>query len=225
MLMQQDTFQHYLIGLLAIGNNVSAIGAFLAHTRGLPRTKVKRIILVTSGACLAMLLLFLVMGTAVLGFFGISISAFQIAGGLLLGGLGFDMMKSRQPDDIDVKAVGAHVVDPRAELARPGDDAQLYATAVVPIAIPLTVGAGTFSAVILFSDLAHRTGSVPALTAAIVALVAVNFVVFSFSARIVHVAGEVGLSVFTKIMMGLFTLAIGVEFILRGLSSVYVQLH
>lgn len=219
MLMQQGTFQHYLIGLLAIGNNVSAIGAFLAHTRGLPRTQVNRIILVTSGACLAMLLLFQVMGTAVLGFFGISISAFQIAGGLLLGGLGFEMMKSRQPDDIDVKAV-----DLNSELARPGDDAQLYGTAVVPIAIPLTVGAGTFSAVILFSDLAHRTGSVPALTAAIVALVAVNVVVFSFSARIVHVAGEVGLSVFTKIM-GLFTLAIGVEFILRGLSSVYLKLN
>jgi multiple antibiotic resistance protein len=224
MVMQQDTFQHYLIGLLAIGNNVSAIGAFLAHTRGLPRAKVNRIILVTSGACLAMLLLFLVMGTAVLGFFGISISAFQIAGGLLLGGLGFDMMKSRQPDDIDVKGVDVKAVDANSELARPGDDAQLYATAVVPIAIPLTVGAGTFSAVILFADLAHRSGSVPALSAAIVALVAVNYVVFSFSTKIVRFAGEVGLSVFTKIM-GLFTLAIGVEFILRGLSSVYLQLH
>lgn len=222
--MQQDTFQHYLIGLLAIGNNVSAIGAFLAHTRGLPRSKVKRIILVTSGACLAMLLLFQVMGTAVLGFFGISISSFQIAGGLLLGGLGFEMIKSRQPDDVDVKGVDVKGVAADSVLVHGADDPHLYATAVVPIAIPLTVGAGTFSAVILFADLAHRSGSVPALTAAILALVAVNYVVFSFSTRIVRFAGEVGLSVFTKIM-GLFTLAIGVEFILRGLGSVYLKLH
>ena len=222
--MEQGTFQYYLIGLLAIGNNVSAIGAFLAHTRGLPPHKVKRIILVTSGACLAMLLLFLLVGTAVLDFFGISISAFQIAGGLLLGGLGFDMMKSRQPGDIDVKAVDANAVDGNAVPARLSSDANLYATAVVPIAIPLTVGAGTFSAVILFADLAHRSGSVLALTGAVGALVAVNYVVFSFSSRIVRFAGEVGLSVFTKIM-GLFTLAIGVEFILRGLTTVYRQLH
>jgi multiple antibiotic resistance protein len=222
--MEQGTFQYYLIGLLAIGNNVSAIGAFLAHTRGLPPHKVKRIILVTSGACLAMLLLFLLVGTAVLDFFGISISAFQIAGGLLLGGLGFDMMKSRQPGDIDVKAVDANAVDGNAVPAKPSSDANLYATAVVPIAIPLTVGAGTFSAVILFADLAHRSGSVLALTGAVGALVAVNYVVFSFSSRIVRFAGEVGLSVFTKIM-GLFTLAIGVEFILRGLTTVYRQLH
>jgi multiple antibiotic resistance protein len=222
--MEQGTFQYYLIGLLAIGNNVSAIGAFLAHTRGLPPHKVKRIILVTSGACLAMLLLFLLVGTAVLDFLGISISAFQIAGGLLLGGLGFDMMKSRQPGDIDVKAVDANAVDGNAVPAKPSSDANLYATAVVPIAIPLTVGAGTFSAVILFADLAHRSGSVLALTGAVGALVAVNYVVFSFSSRIVRFAGEVGLSVFTKIM-GLFTLAIGVEFILRGLTTVYRQLH
>lgn len=217
--MEQGTFQYYLIGLLAIGNNVSAIGAFLAHTRGLPPRKVKRIIWITSAACLAMLLLFLLVGTAVLDFFGISISAFQIAGGLLLGGLGFDMMKSRQPGDIDVKAVDAN-----SKLAGASQDAHLYATAVVPIAIPFTVGAGTFSAVILFADLAHRSGSVMALSGAIGALVAINYIVFSFSSRIVRFAGEVGLSVFTKIM-GLFTLSIGVEFILRGLTTVYRQLH
>jgi small neutral amino acid transporter SnatA (MarC family) len=62
------------------------------------------------------------------------------------------------------------------------------------------------------------------LLAAIIALVLVNHVVFSFSAGIVRFAGEVGLSVFTKIM-GLFTLSIGVEFIIRGLSTIYRGLH
>ena len=63
----------------------------------------------------------------------------------------------------------------------------------------------------------------PALVVAIGALVVVNFVVFSFSAHIVRVVGDVGLSVFTKVM-GLFTLAIGVEFIMRGLITAYRQL-
>jgi multiple antibiotic resistance protein len=229
--MEHNSFQYYLIGLLAIGNNVSALGAFLLHTKGLPAAKVRRLILITSGACLAMLLLFMLLGTAILDFFGISISAFQIAGGLLLGGVGLDMMNARQPDDVDIKAVDPNrAVDPGPALDRraaqrpPGEDAQLYAAAVVPIAIPLTVGAGTFSAVILFADLAQHSEAKLQLFGAIVALVAVNYLVFSFSARIVHYAGEVGLSVFTKIM-GLFTLAIGVEFILRGLTTTYRQLH
>ena len=95
---------------------------------------------------------------------------------------------------------------------------------MVAIALPLTVGAGTFSAVILFSDQAQSSGKMPALVMAIEALVVVNFVVFSFSARIVRLVGDLGLSVFTKVM-GLFSLAIGLEFILRGLSTVYRQLN
>ena len=217
--MDVSSLQHYFIGLLAIGNNVSALGAFLLQTKDLPRAKVRRLILVTSSACLGMLLLFMLVGTAVLDFFGISISSFQIAGGLLLGGVGLDMMKARQPTDLPLKAVNH-----RADHSPQPSDAHLYATAVVPIAIPLTVGAGTFSAVILFADLSQRTGTGLHLFAAIVGLVLVNYLGFFFSARIVKLAGDVGLSVFIKIM-GLFTLAIGVEFVVRGLSAIYMHLR
>ena len=218
-LLEPNTFQHFLIGLLAIGNNISAIGAFLIQTKGLPRTQIQRMIAITSTASLLMLLLFMQFGTTVLGFFGISISSFQIAGGILLGGVGLDMMNARLSNDVDIKAVDSSLVD-RQSL----DKAQLYSTAVVPIAIPLTVGAGTFSAVILFADLGARTGSQSSLFCAILALVGLNYLVFQFSARIVRFVGELGLSVFTKIM-GLFTLAIGVEFIIRGLTNIYKSLH
>jgi multiple antibiotic resistance protein len=218
-LLEPNTFQHFLIGLLAIGNNISAIGAFLIQTKGLPRTQIQRMIAITSTASLLMLLLFMQFGTTVLGFFGISISSFQIAGGILLGGVGLDMMNARLSNDVDIKAVDSSLVD-RQSL----DKSQLYASAVVPIAIPLTVGAGTFSAVILFADLGARTGSQSSLFCAILALVGLNYLVFQFSARIVRFVGELGLSVFTKIM-GLFTLAIGVEFIIRGLTNIYKSLH
>jgi multiple antibiotic resistance protein len=218
-LIEYNTFQHFLIGLLAIGNNISAIGAFLIQTKGLPRAQVQRMIVITSAASLAMLLLFMQFGTTVLGFFGISISAFQIAGGILLGGVGLDMMNARLSNDVDIKAVDSSLIE------RQGlDKAQLYASAVVPIAIPLTVGAGTFSAVILFADIGARTGSQASLFCAILALVGLNYLVFQFSSRIVKFVGEVGLSVFTKIM-GLFTLAIGVEFIVRGLTTIYRHLQ
>ena len=175
-------------------------------------------IAITCTASLLMLLLFMQFGIAVLGFFGISISSFQIAGGILLGGVGIDMMNARLSNDVDVKAVDASLVDQQAL-----DNVHLYASAVVPIAIPLTVGAGTFSAVILFADLGARSGSKLSLFCAILALVGLNYLIFYFSSRIVKLVGEVGLSVFTKIM-GLFTLAIGVEFIVRGLTTIYRHL-
>jgi len=217
--MDQTSIQHYLFGLLAIGNNVSALGYFLLQTKNLPRPKVRRLIMVTTTACAGMLLLFMLVGASVLDFFGISNSAFQIAGGVLLGGVGLDMMQARQPEDVPVKSV---------EHTRTRDnqqkDSQLYSLAVVPIAVPLTVGAGTFSAVILYAERASKSGASLNLFFAIMGLVLFNYIIFLFSARIVKFAGELGLSVFIKIM-GLFTLAIGVEFIVEGLSSVYLGLH
>jgi multiple antibiotic resistance protein len=152
--MDHAPFQHYLIGLLAIGNNVSALGAFLRLTRELPRTRVRKMVAVTSAACFGMLLIFMFVGGAALDFFGISISAFQIAGGLLLAGVDLNMMNARQPTVVDVKAVNHNLSEASNQA-----DSQLYSGAVMPIAIPLTVGAGTFSAVILYANVANKTAS------------------------------------------------------------------
>ena len=216
--METSSFQHYLVGLLAIGNNVSALGAFLLHTQGMPRTKVKRLILMSSLACLITLVLFMLVGTRILDFFGISVSAFQIAGGLLLGGVGLEMMNSRSP--LPTGAAASVPKPPESDLS----DAQFYSAAVVPIGIPLTIGAGTLSAVVLFAETAARTGTLLNLLAAIVILVMVNTAIFRFSSRIMAWLGAVGVTIFIK-LMGLFTLAIGVEFLTKGLGAIYLNLR
>ena len=216
--METSSFQHYLVGLLAIGNNVSALGAFLLHTQGMPRTKVKRLILMSSLACLITLVLFMLVGTRILDFFGISVSAFQIAGGLLLGGVGLEMMNSRSP--LPTGAAASVPKPPESDLS----DAQFYSAAVVPIGIPLTIGAGTLSAVVLFAETAARTGTLLNLLAAIVILVLVNTAIFRFSSRIMAWLGAVGVTIFIK-LMGLFTLAIGVEFLTKGLGAIYLNLR
>ena len=216
--METSSFQHYLVGLLAIGNNVSALGAFLLHTQGMPRTKVKRLILMSSLACLITLVLFMLVGTRILDFFGISVSAFQIAGGLLLGGVGLEMMNSRSP--LPTGATASAPKPPESDLS----DAQFYSAAVVPIGIPLTIGAGTLSAVVLFAETAARTGTLLNLLAAIVILVLVNTAIFRFSSRIMAWLGAVGVTIFIK-LMGLFTLAIGVEFLTKGLGAIYLNLR
>jgi small neutral amino acid transporter SnatA (MarC family) len=61
------------------------------------------------------------------------------------------MMNARQPTDVDVKAVNHNLSEASNQA-----DSQLYSGAVMPIAIPLTVGAGTFSAVILYANVANK---------------------------------------------------------------------
>lgn len=213
---QQSSFQHYLIGLLAIGNNISALGAFLAASEGMGPRRLHQMILVTSGACLGFLLLFMLTGRALLGFFGISISSFEIAGGLLLGRVGLQMMASRGPAPSGDKAIDVPA-------ASPGRHHALLSEAVVPIGIPLTVGAGTVSAVVLFATSAARNHTSLSLLAAIVTLVLINALVFRFASTVMQWLGPLGLTLFIRVM-GLFTLAIGVEFVLRGLRSILMDL-
>jgi multiple antibiotic resistance protein len=208
--------QHYLFGLLAIGNNIPALGAFLAQTQGMPRRQVWRVILSTSAVCLIALLLFMGCGLAVLRVFGITISSFQIAGGLLLGLLGLEMMGQG-------RAAPTGEIPAASEAQVAGAFHRVLTNAVVPIGIPLTVGAGTFSAVVLFANTAARNGTSDSLLIAILALVLINALVFRFAGTVMHRLGSLGLMIFTRIM-GLFTLAIGVEFVVRGLSSVVADL-
>lgn len=219
--MDQAHVQHYLLGLLAIGNNIPALGAFLDQTRGMPRRRVWRVILNTSAVCLIFLILFMTCGLAVLRVFGISISSFQIAGGLLLGLLGLEMMgRGRGATPPDAKAALDGLEPAEAE---GGDWHQALTNAVVPIGIPLTVGAGTFSAVVLFANSAARSHTSASLLLAIVMLVLINALVFRFASTVIHRLGPLGLMIFTRIM-GLFTLAIGVEFVVRGLKTIVADL-
>ncbi len=212
--MDNGTFQHYLIGLLAIGNNVSSMGAYLAQTQGLARRRIWQVIFLTTLVCFVFLVLFMLFGTAVLNFFGISISSFEIAGGLLLGGVGIEMMGA---------AIHGPAAHKSVDMPQQDDFHTTLSNAVVPIGIPLTVGAGTASAVVLFANAAASNGSGASLLAAILALVLINAVVFRFATTVMRRVGPLGLTIFTKIM-GLFTLAIGVEFVVHGVSTIVTGL-
>ena len=98
----------------------------------------------------------------------------------------------------------------------------MYSEAVVPIAIPLTIGGATLSAIVLFAETASQTGTSHELLAAIIILVIVNYVIFRFSARIFNLLGSMGINIFIRIM-GIFTLSIGIQFLAQGLGGFYLK--
>jgi multiple antibiotic resistance protein len=147
-------------------------------------------------------------GMVVLDFFQISIHAFRIAGGLLLLNTGFSMMNSVQ------KTI--QLTDQTFS--------RTISTAIIPIAIPMTTGAGTMSTVILFAESAHDKPYLHfELLSAIGFMTLIIWFSFRFAPKIVHYVGETGLDVLTKIF-GLITLALGIQFILTGLSGAFPKL-
>lgn len=211
-LLLPSTFQHYLLGLFAVANNFPAIGPFLTLSQGLPSSHVRRVIRITTLSSLLIMLGAYVLGTAVLQFFGISVSAFQIAGGLLLGFSGLSMLNATDPGDSHEKNFDVSHMDV----------GQMTSSAIVPISLPLTTGAGTMSTITVYAEGAHTLNHRIELFAAILAMAILIGLMFTFATRLTKMLGHVGMTVLIKVM-GLFTLAIGVQFIATGASTILGQ--
>lgn len=208
-LMLPSTFQHYLLGLFAVANNFPAIGPFLTLSQGVPAGQVRRVIRITTFSSLLIMLGAYVLGTAVLQFFGISVSAFQIAGGLLLGFSGLSMLNAKDPGDSHEKNFDVSHMDV----------GQMTSSAIVPISLPLTTGAGTMSTITVYAEAARTLNHRIELFGAILAMAILIGLMFTFATRLTQMLGHVGLTVLIKVM-GLFTLAIGVQFIATGASTI-----
>jgi multiple antibiotic resistance protein len=207
--MENLSFQHYLLGLFAVANNIPAIPLYLLLIADLSEKEQHKICFVATLSSFITMVVSMATGMGILAFFDISVNAFRIAGGLLLLGTGFKMMNS---------------VEKSIEDAGKQTLAKKISTAIVPIAIPLTTGAGTMSTIILFSqDIHHLYYQELILFLAIVAMTSIIYLTFRYAPRIVNILGPTGMDVLTKIF-GLITLALGVQFILTGLGGAFPKM-
>jgi multiple antibiotic resistance protein len=198
-----ESFQHYLLGLFAVANNISAIPLYLTLIIGLDQKEQLRICRTSTLTAFITMLVAMYLGVSILSFFGISMGAFRIAGGWLLVSNGLGMMNSSATSSTINKTSLSKVIS----------------FAVIPIGIPLTTGAGAMSTVILFSEnMQNSVTHQVQLISAIVAMTLIIYLSFRFAPKIIHILGETGLGVFTKVF-GLITLALGIQFIITGIAA------
>lgn len=204
--MNELSFQHYLLGLLAVANNISALPPYIALCKGVGEVEKQKLCLAATLTSFLTMAIAMFTGMMVLDFFNISIDAFRIAGGLLLISTGLGMMKSSLSD-----------------YTLPDDEpfSRKISKAVIPIAIPLTTGAGTISTIILFSETLHSSETLTLkLLGAIVCITIVIYLMFKYSMLILRFIGETGMDVMTKVF-GLIILALGVQFIISGIKGAF----
>ena len=85
-----------------------------------------------------------------------------------------------------------------------------------------TTGAGTMSTITVFSGTARSADQRLELLAAILVMAILIGLMFTFASRLTTLLGHVGMTVLIKVM-GLFTLAIGIQFIVTGVSTILGQ--
>lgn len=178
---------------------------YLALTQGMTKGHRRAI---AARACLvagALMLVFLFLGEAVLGFVGISIPAFRIAGGMLLFLTALDMLFQRRQAR-------------RKENADEGGQEHHDDPSVFPLALPLIVGPGAITTIILLASRAETGADFAAITAVMAANLAIVFLTFQIAPFLERVLGKVGINIVTRVL-GMLLAALAIQFILDGLHS------
>ncbi len=200
-------FIHCFAGLISVMDPIGAIPILLSVTADRPARETRRIVRTTIVASGAALLLFALAGNAVLDFFGISMPAFQASGGILILLMAISMMHG-QPGR------AKHTPEEEAEAAEKEN------VAVVPLAIPLLVGPGTMSTVVLLSDRADTLELNAVLFVAMLAAVLVTALCLLSSGMMRRAMGESGIRIASRVM-GLVLAAMAVQFIADGALGLF----
>ena len=204
--------------LFALLNPFGMLPVFIGYTAN-KRIRVQRwVALFVSITVLGLMLLFLFAGTALLNFFGITIDAFRIAGGILLLLIGLKTIAR----DAATKAKDLTVESEVGELT---EAESVYRQIVVPFAMPLLVGPGVIANLILYAGEAWERRS-PKLSWGLVGVTVgvslLTYVILLSAKYLRRLLGDVGLSIATRIL-GLLVASIGVQFVITGLTNVIVH--
>jgi multiple antibiotic resistance protein len=186
----------------------AALPTFLAVTAGQSpekRVRTARKASLTAWFCLSF---FAIAGTYLFRIFGITLPAFEIAGGIILLLIGLDMLEAKRSPTQETT--------PEAQDASEKDDA-----GIVPMGIPMLAGAGSITSVMVLVGQAQTRWQMAAIFASIAITATICFFVLASAARVAKKLGETGIRILVRIM-GLLLVALAVQYFVNGLQDLGV---
>jgi multiple antibiotic resistance protein len=208
-----DTFASHVATLLVLIDPIGILAIFLGLTAG--RESRARRAMAVKGCVIATLILvaFAVGGGAFLDLVGIEISAFRIAGGLMLLVVAQEMIFAKRTIR---RTENAQAMD--REMS--GGDTETSDPSVFPLAIPLLAGPGAITAVLLFSRESEGTLGLAWVIAAILAVLLPTLALL-LTAGVVHRLMGKTLTLTLDRLLGIVLGALAVQFILNGLREAF----
>jgi multiple antibiotic resistance protein len=186
---------------------LAAIPSFLAITEGADAARRRRMARKGALTCFIVLTTFAVCGQLIFRLFGITLPAFEIAGGVILLLIGLDMLQAKRSATQETSG------DTEEGAAK--EDA-----GIVPLGIPMLAGPGSISTVMVL------VGQVPslwrwemgAILGSITVTSLVSYWVLAGAGRVLKVLGETGIRVLVRVM-GLLLVALAMQYFVNGMMD------
>lgn len=192
-----------LASLFSLVNPLGAVPLFLAMTPHHTQQERKKIAVNTSIYFSLILLAFFFAGTLILGFFGISLNAMRIAGGLVILSSGYSLL-------------GGNFAESRAISKSVKEEALVKEDiSFSPMAMPMLSGPGSISLLIgmfgQYPDLPEKL----IIALVIISMGVIVYLILRSAPFLQKVMGVAGLKALSRIM-GFIVMAIGIQYIIGG---------
>ena len=212
--MSQTEFAvNFFVALFALIDPVGNVPLFAAATAGVKARDRAWISLYISLFVFFFLTFFYFTGLSLLQFFGISLPAMRNAGGVILFLLGLEMARD------DFTASVAEAADSTGGQGRAFVHKR-FEKMIVPFAMPLLIGPGAISSVVIYASQAKQFGMAGAAVGvgAIGAVSIATLAAFLATPILTRILGRIGLTIVVRVL-GLILCALAVQFILAGFAA------
>lgn len=193
--------------LFSVVNPLAAMPLFLSLTDRFSERERVQTAKKASFYMFGVLITFLLIGTYILSFFGISLAGIRIAGGLIIMRAAYSMLNP--------ETSGKKLTEEDQAAAMEKEDISFS-----PMALPLLSGPGSIAVVIGFATQATGPTDYLINAASIVLVVILTYGILRLAPISARYIGPAGLNVMTR-LMGFIALAISVQFILSGISRYF----
>lgn len=202
-----EVFVLLFAALFSVLNPIGTVPIFVGLTEGYSKAELSKTSLWTAINVFIILIIAFYVGQYVLSFFGITITALRIAGGILITNSGFNLMNGKFSKNKGINKKVEEEAQERSDIA------------LTPLAMPMLAGPGSMSLLIAFYQEHNSTKEIIFSTLAILAVAIVIFIILRSAYYLSRILGSSGIVAISRIV-GFLTIAIGIQYIISAILSI-----
>lgn len=202
-----DLFIYLFAALFSVLNPIGTVPIFVGLTHDDTDSERSRISLWTAINVFIILIVSFFIGQYVLTFFGISIDALRIAGGLVILNSGFSLLSGKISKKRGINKKIENDAQKRNDIA------------LTPLAIPMLAGPGSISLLIAFYQEHHEIEEIIISSLAILAISIAIFIILKSAHYLARILGASGIVAISRII-GFIVIAIGIQYIVSSIINI-----
>ncbi|MGV3697446.1 MarC family NAAT transporter [Flavobacterium sp.] len=202
-----DIFIFLFAALFSVLNPIGTVPIFVGLTQDYTKKERSRVAIWTGFNVFVILMISFFVGQYVLEFFGITITALRIAGGIIIASSGFGLLNGNFSKNKGINKKVQEDIENRNDIA------------LTPLAMPMLAGPGSISLLIAYYQEHHTTQEIIFSSLAILIVSFLIFIILRSAHYLAKYLGASGIVAISRIV-GFLTIAIGIQYIISSVLSI-----